>query len=108
MIKVLNSKELFPATFSLVSYGVIEVQAKGIVHSAIMAIDVEILGREFIEKIHDAILNGSVAVPNLNATENEGGVVINRWALLLEFYVDTASREELARYFTDQRFAPRL
>lgn len=100
VIKVLNSKELFPATFSVVSYGVMKVQAKGIVHSAIKAIDLEVLGREFIDKIHDAILNGSEAAPIANTTENEGGVVINRWALLLEFYVDPASREELTRYFT--------
>lgn len=33
-------------------------------------------------------------------SESEGGVVVNRWALMVEFYVHPSSREELTKYFT--------
>jgi hypothetical protein len=83
-----------PATFSVVSYGVMKAQAKEIVHSVIRAIDIGVLGREFLEKIHGAILNGPDTAIVANASENEGGVVINRLALVAEFYLNPALREE--------------
>lgn len=99
IIKLLNSKDLFPSTFAVVSYGIMKLQSKSIVHTTIREVDINVLGGEFFDRIHEAILNAQEA-PCANVPDNEGNVVINRWALLLEFYVDPAAREQLTRYFT--------
>ena len=64
------------------------------------ALTQETHGKDIFDKLKDAALNRTEVVVAVNESENEGGILVNRWALMIEFYVHPSSREELTKYFT--------
>ena len=100
VIKVLNNSGHLPADFGNISYGVMKPQQRVQLHGILQTLSTESHGTDLFEKLKDAIANKSETTDSIKDNELEGGVVVNRWALMIEFYVHPSSRDELTRYFT--------
>ena len=100
VIKVLNAKGHLPADFGNISYGIMKSQQRSVLHNILSGLTPESHGTEIFDKLKDAIMNKTESSDAIKDSESEGGVVVNRWALMVEFYVHPSSREELTKYFT--------
>jgi hypothetical protein len=100
VVKVMNTLNLLPANFTTVSYGLMKGNQKIQLNTVIGALSQEINGKEIFDKLKDAALNRTEVVSAVNEIDNEGGVLVNRWALMIEFYVHPSARDELTNYFT--------
>ena len=100
VVKLLNSNGQLPANFGNISYGIMKAGQKLQLHEIIQGLSQERNGKDLFDKIKDAVLNNHDIVPPINDSDSEGGVIVNRWALMAEFYVHPSSRDELTRYFT--------
>ena len=99
VIKVLNNSGHFPADIGN-SYGIMKPQQPLQLHGILQNLSTESRGTDLFEKLKDAIANNVETIVSIKDNESEGGVVVNRWALMIEFYVHPSSRDELTRYFT--------
>lgn len=86
VMKTLNVLKLLPANLSGV-YGNLKVNEKNIVNEIIHNTSLEKNGRADFVKIVDAALNREAAVASIVNSDNEGGILVNRWALMVEFHI---------------------
>ena len=100
VVKVMNTHNLLPANFTTISYGLMKANQKIQLNTVISALSQEINGKEIFDKLKDAALNRIEVASTVTDIDNEGGVLVNRWALMVEFYVHPSAREELTNYFT--------
>ena len=100
VIKVLNNSGHLLADFGNISYGMMKPQQRVQLHGILQTLSSESHGTDLFEKLKDAITNKSEPTDSIKDNDSEGGVVVNRWALMIEFYVHPSSRDELTRYFT--------
>lgn len=100
VVKVLNVNGLLPADFGQISYGLMKAQQKAQLHNIIKALNQENNGRDLFDKLQDAITNKVEVPAAIRDSDSEGGIVVNRWALMCESDVHSSSCEELTKYFT--------
>ena len=73
---------------------------KSQLYGIIQGLNQEKNGKDLFDKLEDAVLNKNDIISPINDSDAEGGVIVNRWALMAEFYVHPSSRDELTRFFT--------
>ena len=100
VLKVLNTRGLLPANFGQISYGLMKSQQKIQVQVIIKSLSQESSGMDLFNALRDAVVNKVEAPVSISDSDSEGGIIVNRFALMCEFYVHPESREELTRYFT--------
>ena len=100
VVKAMNLLNLLPANFTTTSYGLMKPNQRILLNTVICALSQEMNGKENFDKLKDAALNRIEASSTVIDIDNEGGVLVNRWALMVEFYVHPSAREELTNYFT--------
>ena len=99
LVKAMIPHNLLPANFAAISYGVMKANQKAQLNSIINALSQELQGKDIFDNLKDAILNRIDLDKPATDVDNEGGVLVNRWALMVEFYVHPMAREELTKYF---------
>lgn len=78
VVKLLNSNGQLPANFGNISYGIMKAGQKLQLHEIIQGLSQERNGKDFFDKIKDAVLNKHDIVPPINDSDSEGGVIVNR------------------------------
>ena len=97
-IKVLNAEGLLPPEFATMNYGGMKVAQKNMIHSTIKSLSIDVHGERLFESLREAILTSYVTATTSAVPEVSEGVVVNRWALMAEFYIHPVSREGLENY----------
>jgi hypothetical protein len=98
-IKVLNAEGLLPPELAALNYGAMKVAQKTMIHTTIKSLSIDVHGDNLFTSLREAILTSYVtATANTAVPEISEGVVVNRWALMAEFYVHPLSRESLESY----------
>lgn len=100
VVKLLNSNGHLPADFGNISYGLMKAGQKSPLHGIIQGLNQEKNGKDLFDKLKDAVLNKHDIISPINDSDAEGGVIVNCWALMAQFYVYLSSRDELTRFFT--------
>ena len=95
-IKVLNAEGNLPPEYGTLSYGAMKVAQKNFIHTAIRNLNIEVHGVKLFDSLKEAILSSYVTAPVI--PEAQEGVMVNRWALMSEFYISPLSREALESY----------
>ena len=95
-IKVMNAEGNLPPEYGTLSYGAMKVAQKKVVHAAIRNLNIEVHGAKLFDCLKEAILSSYVTASVI--PEALEGVMVNRWALMSEFYVHPLSREALEGY----------
>ena len=96
-IKVLYGEGMLPPQYSDMNYGAMKVAQKTFIHTTIRGLSIEVHGAKLFESLKGSILISYVVSPVI-VPEITEGVVVNRWALMAEFYVHPLSREGLESY----------
>ena len=100
-IKVLNASGNLPVEFVELNYGTMKIGPKNLLHSIIKSLRLETHGKKLFDDLKDSILIAyDIQPPVAVAEAPPEGIMINRWALLSEFYIHPVSRDALETYFT--------
>ena len=98
--KIKDVASIESADFANISYGMMKVQQRTQLHAILQTLRTDSHGRDLIEKLKDAVTNKPEQSESIKDNELEGGMVVNRWALMIESYVHPSSRDELTKNFT--------
>ena len=100
-IKVLSASGNLPVEFTDLNYGSMKVAPKNLLHDIIKSLKLETHGKKLFDDLKNCLLISYDASPISAAVDVPSeGVMVNRWALLSEFYIHPISREALENYFT--------
>lgn len=75
-----------PPQYSSLNYGAMKVAQKTYIHTTIRGLSIEVHGAKLFETLKETILS-SYVVSAVVVPEISEGVVVNRWALMAEYYV---------------------
>ena len=96
VIKVLTNQGLIPPDIPTTSYGIMKKDSRGRINAVIECLTLEKNGIDIFEKLREAIINRIDNSPTIVDSDTDGGgVIVNRWALMAEFYVHASSRDEV-------------